>query len=141
MIYPWTRPLAWGLLAATVAALAVSVGYGVAAGDLMDAFAFAPVLLAFAGVGAIVASHRPANPIGWLFLAEGLGFAIGMATDAYARYATQAGPAPPTSPRAGRRESSGCCSPWPCCCSRTAVCRPGGGGRWPGCSSRPRQSW
>ena len=95
MIYPWTRPLAWGLLAATVAALAVSVGYGVAAGDLMDAFAFAPVLLAFAGVGAIVASHRPANPIGWLFLAEGLGFAIGMATDAYARYATQAGAASP----------------------------------------------
>jgi signal transduction histidine kinase len=95
MTRPWTRPLAWGLLAATVAALAVSVGYGVAARDLMDAFAFAPVLLAFAGVGAIVASHRPANPIGWLFLAEGLGFAIGLATDTYARYVTQAGAAPP----------------------------------------------
>ncbi|HEV3289373.1 MAG TPA: hypothetical protein VG123_10285, partial [Streptosporangiaceae bacterium] len=95
MIHPWTRPLAWGMLAATVAALAVSAGYGVAAGDLMDAFAFAPVLLAFAGVGAIVASHRPANPIGWLFLAEGLGFAIGQATDTYARYVTQAGPVPP----------------------------------------------
>ncbi len=95
MTHPWTRPLAWGLLAATVAALAVSAGYGVAAGDLTDAFAFAPVLLAFAGVGAIVASHRPANPVGWLFLAEGLGFAIGMATDAYARYATQAGAASP----------------------------------------------
>jgi signal transduction histidine kinase len=95
VIHPWTRPLAWGLLAATVAALAVSAGYGVAAGDLMDAFAFAPVLLAFAGVGAIVASHRPANPIGWLFLAEGLGFAIGQATDTYARYVTQAGPVPP----------------------------------------------
>jgi signal transduction histidine kinase len=93
--HPWTRPLAWGLLAVTVAALAVSAGYGVAAGDLRDAFAFAPVLLAFAGVGAIVASHRPANPVGWLFLAEGLGFAIGMTTDAYARYATQAGAASP----------------------------------------------
>jgi len=95
MTRPWTRPLAWAMLAATVAALAVSAGYGVAAGDLMDAFAFAPVLLAFAGVGAIVASHRPANPIGWLFLAEGLGFAIGLATDTYARYVTQTGGAPP----------------------------------------------
>jgi signal transduction histidine kinase len=93
--HPWTRLLAGGLLAATVAALAVSAGYGVAAGDLTDAFAFAPVLLAFAGVGAIVASHRPANLVGWLFLAEGLGFAIGMATDAYARYATQAAAASP----------------------------------------------
>jgi len=93
--HPRTGPLAWGLLAATVAALAVSAGYGVAAGDLMDAFAFAPVLLALAGVGAIVASHRPANPVGWLFLAEGLGFAIGLATDSYARYLTQAGSVPP----------------------------------------------
>jgi len=91
MTRPWTRPLAWAMLAATVAALAVSAGYGVAAGNLMDAFAFAPVLLAFAGVGTIVASHRPANPIGWLFLAEGLGFAIGLATDSYAQYATHAG--------------------------------------------------
>jgi signal transduction histidine kinase len=96
--HPWTRPLAWGLLATTMAALAVSAGYGVAAGDLMDAFAFAPVLLAFAGVGAIVASHRPANPIGWLFLAEGLGFALGLATDTYARYVTQAGATPTAVP-------------------------------------------
>jgi signal transduction histidine kinase len=83
--------LAAALLAATVAALAVTAGYGVAAGQLTDAFAFAPVLLAFAAVGAIVASHRPGNPIGWLFLAEGLGFALGLGTDAYATYVSQAG--------------------------------------------------
>jgi signal transduction histidine kinase len=87
------RRLAGGLLLLTVAALAVSAGFGVAAGNLMDAFAFTPLLLAFAVVGAIVASHRPANPIGWLFLAEGLGFAVGVATDTYATYATRAGAA------------------------------------------------
>ena len=91
------RWLAGGLLLLTVAALAVSAGFGVAAGNLMDAFAFAPLLLAFAVVGAIVASHRPANPIGWLFLAEGLGFALGVATDTYATYATRAGAATPPS--------------------------------------------
>ncbi len=91
------RRLAGGLLLMTVAALAVSAGFGVAADNLMDAFAFTPLLLAFAVVGAIVASHRPANPIGWLFLAEGLGFAVGVATDTYATYATRAGAAAPPS--------------------------------------------
>jgi signal transduction histidine kinase len=91
------RWLAAGLLLLTVTALAVSAGFGVAAGDLMDAFAFAPLLLAFAVVGAIVAGHRPANPIGWLFQAEGLGFALGVATDTYAKYATRAGVAAPPS--------------------------------------------
>jgi signal transduction histidine kinase len=91
------RRRAGGLLLLTVAALAVSAGFGVAAGNLMDAFAFAPLLLAFAVVGAIVAGHRPANPIGWLFLAEGLGFALAVATDTYATYATRAGAAAPTS--------------------------------------------
>jgi hypothetical protein len=69
------RWLAGGLLLLAIAALVVSAWFGVASGDLMNAFAFTPLLLAFAAVGAIVASHRPANPIGWLFLAEALGFA------------------------------------------------------------------
>jgi signal transduction histidine kinase len=88
------RWLAGGLLLLTVAALAVSAWFGVANGDLMNAFAFTPLLLAFAAVGAIVASHRPANPIGWLFQAEGLGFAVGVATDSLARHAIGAGAAP-----------------------------------------------
>jgi signal transduction histidine kinase len=88
------RWLAGGLLLLTVAALAVSAWFGVASGDLMNAFAFTPLLLAFAVVGAIVASHRPANPIGWLFLAEGLGFAVGVATDTFAKHAIGAGAAP-----------------------------------------------
>jgi signal transduction histidine kinase len=88
------RWLAGGLLLLTVAALAVSAWFGVANGDLMNAFAFTPLLLAFAVVGTIVASHRPANPIGWLFLAEGLAFAVGVATDTLARHAITAGAAP-----------------------------------------------
>jgi signal transduction histidine kinase len=88
------RWLAGGLLLLTVAALTVSAWFGVANGDLMNAFAFTPLLLAFAAVGAIVASHRPANPIGWLFQAEGLGFAVGVATDTLARHAITAGAAP-----------------------------------------------
>src|SRR5207344_1199781 len=36
------------------------------------------------------------NPIGWLFLAEALGFALGVATDNYAKYATRAGVTPPS---------------------------------------------
>jgi len=88
------RWLAGGLLLLTVAALAAGAWFGVANGDLMDAFAFTPLLLAFAVVGAIVAGHRPANPIGWLFLAEGLGFAAGVATDTFARHAIRAGAAP-----------------------------------------------
>ena len=88
------RWLAGGLLLLTVAALAVSAWFGVANRDLMNAFAFTPLLLAFAVVGTIVASHRPANPIGWLFLAEGLGFAVGVATDTFARHAIRAGAAP-----------------------------------------------
>jgi signal transduction histidine kinase len=88
------RWLAGGLLLLTAAALAVSAWFGVASGDLMNAFAFTPLLLAFAVVGTIVASHRPANPIGWLFLAEGLGFAVGVATDTFARHAIRAGAAP-----------------------------------------------
>ena len=92
------RWLAGGISVLTVAALAASAGFGVAAGDFMGAFAFAPVLLAFAAVGAIVASRRPGNPIGWLFLAEGLWGALGVAGLAYASYAVRSG-APPTAAR------------------------------------------
>ena len=96
MTTPTARWLAWGLLVLTVAALAVSAAFGVASGDLVDAFAFTPVLLAFAVVGAIVASRRPGNAIGWLFLMEALGFALGVATDTYAKYAMKAGATPPS---------------------------------------------
>jgi len=85
------RWAAGGLLVLTVAALAASAGFGIAAHEWRDAFAFVPVLLAFAGVGAFVASHRARNAIGWLFLAEGLGAALGLAGLTYAKYAVRSG--------------------------------------------------
>ena len=88
------RWLAAGLLVLTIAAVAVGAGFGIAAHAWRDAFAFAPALLAFAGVGAFVASHRRGHAIGWLFLAEGLWGALGVAGLAYARYAVRSG-APP----------------------------------------------
>jgi signal transduction histidine kinase len=88
------RWLAGALLMLTVAALAVAAVFGIAAHEWRDAFAFAPVLLAFAGVGAFVASHRPGNAIGWLFTAEGLWGALGVAGLAYAGYAVRSGALP-----------------------------------------------
>ena len=85
------RWLAGGLLGLTVVALAVGAGFGVAAHEWRDAFAFAPVLLAFAGAGALVAGHRPGNAIGWLFGVEGLWGALGVAGLACAGYAVRSG--------------------------------------------------
>ncbi len=84
-------PLAVVVLALTIAALAASGGFGAAAHNLSNAVAFDPVLIAFAVVGAIVASRRPGNPIGWLFLAEGLAFALAVAGSTYATYAIASG--------------------------------------------------
>jgi hypothetical protein len=45
-----------------------------------------PARLAFALLGAVVAAHRPENPIGWLFLAIGLSGAIGVISNEYVHY-------------------------------------------------------
>jgi signal transduction histidine kinase len=84
--------LAAALLVFTVAALAAGAGFGIAAHSLAAALQFAPVLLAFAVVGWLIASRRPRNPIGWLYLAEALAFSVAAATKNYARYATAANP-------------------------------------------------
>jgi hypothetical protein len=49
-------------------------------------FLFALPMLAFPTVGAVVASRRPLHPVGWLFLAVGLLFAIGGLAPAYVEY-------------------------------------------------------
>jgi hypothetical protein len=47
----------------------------------------APMVLAWASVGAVVVSRRPGNPIGWLFCGVGIGLAVTGASYAYALYA------------------------------------------------------
>ncbi|MFI5693944.1 histidine kinase [Kribbella sp. NPDC051586] len=71
-----------GLLAGfVVAEVAVAVGYLLAIGwgwhELVDSFMVTNGLMAltFGLCGAVIAWHWPSNPIGWLFLADGIGHA------------------------------------------------------------------
>jgi hypothetical protein len=48
--------------------------------------------VSFSVVGALVASHRPENPIGWIFLAEGFCYGLLAAGDQYAIYALLTNP-------------------------------------------------
>jgi hypothetical protein len=68
----------WAVLAAFAAVLSVVEG------DLFDAV-LSPALGVFAGVGALVASRQPRNPIGWILIATALSFAFTVATEAYVR--------------------------------------------------------
>jgi signal transduction histidine kinase len=86
--------LAWGLfvlfllVAATGIALSSLSDRGVSLSDTTGLLAFAAV----AAVGAVVASHRPRNPLGWIYLglANWMGLIAG-ALGAYALYATSDG--------------------------------------------------
>jgi len=49
------------------------------------------LLLTFPTVGALVASRRPENSIGWIFCVAGLVLAVGVLATAYAAYALSAG--------------------------------------------------
>jgi signal transduction histidine kinase len=65
-------------------ALAVDV-----AASSLDAFTIlgVPAILAFSVVGALIASRRPDNPIGWILCGAGLSFALGSLAGEYATYA------------------------------------------------------
>ena len=73
-----TRWLAWGLWLAIVGTFAGVVVTGAATEDGEgSAFAYTFFVGTFATVGALVASHRPRNPIGWILLAGGAAYTIG----------------------------------------------------------------
>jgi hypothetical protein len=85
----WERAsrLAWG---APVLALAIEVAYFAIAtypedeDEGVEAL-FGLTFVTYAAVGALIASRRPRNPVGWLFCAVGLVFAGSEALYAYAR--------------------------------------------------------
>ncbi|MGW6199707.1 histidine kinase [Kribbella sp. NPDC055110] len=75
------RGLAGALAGLVIAEVTFAVVYGLSAGwgwgELVDNFVVTNGVmgLTFGLCGAVIAWHRPANPIGWLFLADGIGHA------------------------------------------------------------------
>jgi signal transduction histidine kinase len=88
----------WGLslLFAAAALVIMFFGWSAAVPIHETAPVLYPVLLAtaFSTVGALVASRRPENLLGWLMCAEGLLFALNALAGSYAAHALYSGPEP-----------------------------------------------
>jgi hypothetical protein len=78
--------LAWSSFA-VLALLILAVGSILRSPDASSFLLFALIAAPFAVVGALVASRRPRNPIGWLFLAFAVVAAFAASADRYASYA------------------------------------------------------
>jgi hypothetical protein len=80
--------LAWSMGMVAAVAIAGTLAVDVAASSL-DAFTILgiPAVLAFSVVGALIASRRPDNPIGWILCGVGLSFALASLSGEYATYA------------------------------------------------------
>jgi hypothetical protein len=78
--------LAWGLWAFTFALFVLTMAFG-AAGSVEDwtqvsvLVNYAAFLLAFSTVGALVASRRARNPIGWILLGSAMSYSVGGLTE------------------------------------------------------------
>ncbi|HEY2959072.1 MAG TPA: hypothetical protein VGM21_12820 [Actinomycetota bacterium] len=87
----WSSLVLSAALVLLVAALEVAVRQaperGLPGGATFFNVPLLVALLAFAGVGAVLASGRPANPIGWVFCAAGLGGAATQFAGQYGVYA------------------------------------------------------
>ncbi len=84
--------LAWLVLVTALALCVPGIALLVAAGASIDDPAWglpgfeAIFVVAFGGVGAIIASRRPENRIGWIFVASGFLSAVQLIVGGYARY-------------------------------------------------------
>ena len=142
------RLIAWGLALLAVALVAGGLVLDrIAAGEQVEeagnAWLYPWLLLAVAmpaAIGALIASRRPGNSVGWILVAGGLSLAVVLSATPYAHVAlglvpgrSPAGPGRRSSRRSGRSSSPGRWrSP---SSSRTAACPRRGGARSP--SSRP----
>ena len=77
--------LAWAILGFGVAVFAVASWLAAKAHTESQVLPFLPILLSFGGVGALVASRRPHNLLGWLMLST-VALSLGLLAEAYARY-------------------------------------------------------
>ena len=77
--------LAWSSFALVL--LILAAGLFLRSSDASSFLLFALIAAPFAVVGVLVASRRPRNPIGWLFLAFALVAAFAVSADRYASYA------------------------------------------------------
>ena len=83
--------LAWSLAVAAIIGVVVALGMGIyyisAGGDRGSIVFYAGltpfVTVAYVIVGALVASRRPQNPIGWIFITVGLLYALNALTVVY----------------------------------------------------------
>jgi hypothetical protein len=90
--------LAWSLCTLCVALAMASLILGLLNGrTLVEIFiawsiTFATLIVSFSVIGALIASHRLENPIGWIFLAVGCCYGLLSAGDEYAIYALLTNP-------------------------------------------------
>jgi hypothetical protein len=96
--------LAWSLCVLSVALAAASLILSLFNGrTLAEIFlawgsstggegSLATLIVSFSAVGALIASHRPENPIGWIFLVVGFFYGLLSAADPYAIYALLTNP-------------------------------------------------
>ena len=83
-----TPYLAWSLWALGITFVFGTFALGILNGNHhLSGLAFIAVELAFSTVGALLASRRPGNAIGWLFCACGVLLALAAFAEAYATHA------------------------------------------------------
>jgi cytochrome b subunit of formate dehydrogenase len=95
----WLAWSTWVFCALFTATALVIAGLGVSTGvsfvEFGAAFNTAAIAITFSTVGALVASRRSENPIGWIMCAGGLVVALGSLTDAWAVYSLFGSPEGP----------------------------------------------
>jgi hypothetical protein len=78
--------LAWSLCALTIALVTFVVVFSVFYRDYLRGLALLLAVVSNALVGAVLASHRPRNPVGWFFVFSAASYALSEATFRYAVY-------------------------------------------------------